>query len=337
MRISNVIIAVIPLALIGVLGWQAAHPPKAVTAASLFDQCYDETGDTLMSGYSETDPDIPQAWHRQVVKFLSARLGSPQNLPPDILALPDLPGLDGQPTLRMAMLHDRQSGAGKLFRAVQKQHDQTLDSLLSSGVKTREEVREILFMWLGVDGIDPESRGPFIDARELAFIEKLTGEKFYQIGRYPNPAAMAADGVKGIFRKIWFNSYARLMLQGPAGQLIAQNQATDFTHPMLDSAAIEKVAKVAKGIDAPADRLRYWQNIILVLMFASPAGLPQADMDLLDAAVKSSASDLDVRKVVVSLEPPPNQLFDRLGRRIRQQVTYGNRERYRMICYGFIK
>jgi Ca2+-binding RTX toxin-like protein len=50
-----------------------------------------------------------------------------------------------------------------------------------SPAELREAFERLMLRWAGVEGIDPNSRGPFVDARHLAFVEKFYGDTYRQV------------------------------------------------------------------------------------------------------------------------------------------------------------
>jgi hypothetical protein len=59
-------------------------------------------------------------------------------------------------------------------------------------------VSDLMLRWAGVDGIDPASRGSFVDARHLAFNEAFRGESFEQYGQ-PNPLREAGEYSEAVY------------------------------------------------------------------------------------------------------------------------------------------
>ena len=76
------------------------------------------------------------------------------------------------------------------------------------GLTPEEKVKQldnVLFKWAGVEGVDKDSRGQFIDARMLGAYEKISGKLFLQWGNNPNPSSPAANIIMGIMNK--FKNY----------------------------------------------------------------------------------------------------------------------------------
>lgn len=84
------------------------------------------------------------------------------------------------------------------------------------GLSLEEKAKQldnVLFKWAGVEGVDKDSRGQFIDARMLGVYEKISGKEFLQWGNNPNPSSPAANIIMGIMSKFKNYVYANIELQ----------------------------------------------------------------------------------------------------------------------------
>lgn len=79
--------------------------------------------------------------------------------------------------------------------------------------QTNQDIERILFRWAGVDNIDPDSRGWFINARALRFTEKFLANPFHQIKYYHNPMPYGAYGLKGTWEAMFRTIKANLIIQ----------------------------------------------------------------------------------------------------------------------------
>ncbi|MEZ0223179.1 MAG: hypothetical protein ACAH83_01385, partial [Alphaproteobacteria bacterium] len=121
----------------------------------------------------------------------------------EINALPNLEASGGLPDLHTAMRKFKEAGQDDLYDTLQHFSQRRFNDLFRADDAVRKEVRDILFIWAGVDNADANGRGPFIDARELAFVEKSRDEAFLQDGRYPNPAPIDAGNMREAFYTAW--------------------------------------------------------------------------------------------------------------------------------------
>ncbi len=108
------------------------------------------------------------------------------DVPDDIAALPDLAGYGTVRDLRQAMTLDATGNLKTLVAAYVAEPDEgQRHSLLD----------QIVYAWTGMDGLDPASRGSYVDARQLAALEKLLGDGFYQPGWGANPGSTAGKQI----------------------------------------------------------------------------------------------------------------------------------------------
>ncbi|MDI6761508.1 MAG: calcium-binding protein, partial [Thermodesulfobacteriota bacterium] len=124
-------------------------------------------------------------------------------VPAAIASLPDLQAYGNVYDLQQAMVRD---GSGQLKTLVEQ-------FIVATDISTRNTLMEqILFKWTGSDGISPTSRGPNIDARKLAVLERFFGVAFVGVGG-ANPNVNAAALLNQSYRGIFEMFYAGLMAQ----------------------------------------------------------------------------------------------------------------------------
>jgi Ca2+-binding RTX toxin-like protein len=156
----------------------------------------------------------------------------------DIAELPDVAGMGNVASLRQAMAKD---STGQLKGLVQQ--------WLNSTAATRDTViNNLIYRWAGVQDVDPASRGPYIDARKLAAIEALMGERFFQNGlgtfgpTINDPGIMVAEVMLSIYSK--FKSYVEQELNWPSEQLLLDKISLQLV-PADATAAAGSVAAIS--------------------------------------------------------------------------------------------
>ncbi|EGC16662.1 LysM peptidoglycan-binding domain-containing protein, partial [Kingella denitrificans] len=93
----------------------------------------------------------------------------------EIALLPNIRSFGNVPDLHQAMI-------------VNQKLKQAVETYLASNKKQRTaQIDSLIYLWTGVAGVPANSRGIYIDGRQLAALEALTGEPFLQLGRNPNP------------------------------------------------------------------------------------------------------------------------------------------------------
>ena len=114
-------------------------------------------------------------------------------IPERIKALPEVTAFGNLHNLRNAMSEN--SGLENMIK----------DYISLAPEEKAKQLDNVLFKWAGVEGVDKDSRGQFIDARMLGAYEKISGKPFLQWGNSPNPSLPAANIIMGIMNK--FKNY----------------------------------------------------------------------------------------------------------------------------------
>ena len=256
-----------------------------------------------------------------------------------INALPDLPASGGLPTLHYMMKMDKEAGNDDLFDTVTYVSQHHFEDLMRADDILRNKVRDILFIWAGVDNADPNNRGPFIDARELQFLEKMKDEPFLQDGLYPNPAPLDAGRLRTEFYEAWNGYYAQILRQLLAKDLYAAQPVAEGT--ALSASGLDKLSRHANDFASPEQKAAYWTNVVRMVepagillsgFAASPNGLA------LDKAIRVSAPTLSLEAILARAHQSPafkgERYTDRAGRPIGFSVSYLP-QKVRVVCYGF--
>lgn len=213
---------------------------------------------------------------------------------PQAFFLPTLRGYGTIPDLHIAMSLDN-AEAGNLLSLVEEIHSKTFAQTFDATGALTDDVRAIMFRWAGVDEIDPGSRGPYIDARELAFLEKLMGQAFLQRGHWSNPAVFAGYDLQEAFHIALNNVYARLAAQSAGGELFEgnwfYNVATDAFEGVtgLNQGRLDALETEAAALSTRAARQDFWENVVRMVEFSvSTANLSAPELAALQAAIADS-------------------------------------------------
>lgn len=243
-----------------------------------FDYCYDEQAavHTSLPPVQQDSLGLPQGWHQQIVQAISSERKSPDGLPAEITALPDLSGFRDVPNLHVRMAKD---DTATLFNAVRHLKKQETEALFSPSSDAHEDIKNILFMWLGVQNVDPRGRGHFIDGRELAFIERLTGEPFMQMYYFPNPLPVAATASKDVFAKAFYHYYG-MLVYAIAGPRLYDAKG------ILKPEAIAALRRQASEQKTPEAKSQFWQNV--VAMASAAPDSPENTLTL-DKAIRETS------------------------------------------------
>ena len=138
------------------------------------------------------------------------------NLKAETLFLPTLRGYGQLPDLFISMSQDP-TLLGMMRNLAQL--DTTNYQQFHGQMLAQLEI--LLYRWAGVETVSINSRGSFIDARKLTFLEKLTGEPFNQNGWGANPGPQAAKKLRSIWDSLFQELMGRVLVQGPMRSLFA--------------------------------------------------------------------------------------------------------------------
>lgn len=129
------------------------------------------------------------------------------------LFLPELRGYGTLPDLAIAMSQDSD---------LKDMVSDFVDGFsLANIADATATITDILYKWAAVDGVSSSSRGPYVDAQHLGFLEKLVGTEFLQYGLNPIPLGNAGTVLEQAYHSAFDMLSADLMMQTGAASLFA--------------------------------------------------------------------------------------------------------------------
>lgn len=166
-------------------------------------------------------------------------------------------------------------------------------------------VRDILFRWAAVEAVTPDSRGPNIDARELEFLEKYTGQPFLQRGHMSDPGQQAAADLKEAYHIVQKTAYARLIAQVTGDELFEGDWYYDISSDSivgatgLNEGTIDDLETLGLGM---ANKDIFWANVIRVIEYTIGVdNLSGGDQTYLENAIIATDNTLSLQGIVDSL------------------------------------
>lgn len=193
---------------------------------------------------------------------------------------------------------------GSLLSLLKAFSEKPLDELFADDGSIMDDVRAILFRWAGVDGTDPASRGAYVDARELAFLEAILGQGYQQGGSSANPGPAPSDILNEAFDMAENTLSARLMAQTAGKALftgdVSYNPLTDSFDGItgFNQSALDVL--LAKSLDplAVTDKTAFWMQVInAVDQTVGIANLTSGELQKLNATLASSDLTLTADQV----------------------------------------
>ena len=211
------------------------------------------------------------------------------------------------PDLHVAASIDNDvSDPDSLLSLLQNFDGSNFSQLFVDDSSVMDNVRDIMFRWAGVDDLDPTSRGQWVDARELAFLEALTGDGFIQsYGNTPNPGSASAEAVHRAFETALFPITAKLIAQASGSSLfndgVFYNPETDTFDGFTEFNQDTLDALLAISVDGTVvtDKTTFWVNVVnMVNHSVGVDNLSTTATAALEATLQASDSTLTIVSVL---------------------------------------
>lgn len=276
---------------------------------------------------------VHDVWFRY--SNMNSRFSGEFDLDDRASSLPDLRGYGAIPNLRIAMSLD-QDGAANLLDQVDQLAAIRFEKVFEKDGQAAEVVRDILFTWAGVNDMAPDGRGPFVDGRELAFLEKLTDQIYLQRGIHPNPFGRAGNKLGNLFEYVYDLYHARLLSQ-VIGEEIFRFEEGYALHPGstpglksaydLESDEFEGIVGLKPaGIraleiiaGAASDPDHVWEIALRVIEFSVGLdALPAEDLALLSHSLEASGAS-PLAAYTLALQAVRQRLQDTVQRQERRK------------------
>ncbi|MDE1152397.1 MAG: hypothetical protein PW788_07665 [Micavibrio sp.] len=212
------------------------------------------------------------------------------------MLLPQFRGYGVLGDLYQSMARDN-NGQNNLRMQVQSLANLPFDALVADPYAYEDRVNNILYRWARADGIDPHSRGPNMDARQLRMLEMLMGEKFVQIGAggLDNPLFWAGLDMHHAYNELLSHFLAALSVQVYGGYFFTGSPSYDANGDTMHGVKglnIEKINIIAGLIgksDSVTIRKRAWVEVARIIEFGTAKnGVPEEDFRALDAIIARS-------------------------------------------------
>jgi len=207
------------------------------------------------------------------------------------LFLPDLRGYGTLPQLAVAMSQDS---------TLKGMVSDFADDFAATGFASvsSSDVASLLYQWAGVESVDPISRGLYVNAQQLEFLEHLFGQNFFQVNtQSANPESQAAADIDQSWSKVLEQFKDQLALQAGGSSLFANPVAYDaWTGAVTGTTSLSHTGIEALDTNAPSpgsDNLAYWVNVAHFLdTIAGLSSLTSTENGWLNDAVQASDSGL---------------------------------------------
>lgn len=257
-----------------------------------------------------------------------------------VLALPEQRGYGSVPNLSLAM-----SAKPELLKSVQELSSIPIEKAFLDFNKYLAQFDQILYLWAGVEKIDPQSRGPWVDARQLALMETITGKKFNHMSGTSNPPRMAGAGIGKAYDHMRASCLARFLTQSGGSSLfqggITYDRLSDDLFfsgsgdvPALSLPVIERLKAESENTK---DKLSYWTSALFYIHQVR-GSLDNIDLPVanaLDSAIKNISPQLtfnELAKKYISVLPcAPCFEHQKVGDSVAKKTKIAERAVYREV------
>lgn len=223
-----------------------------------------------------------------------------------------LPSLRGYGALRHLFIaesldNDDKDPDSLLMLNMRLTNSLSLEYLLLNWDKVEADVEKILFRWAKADKVDPQSRGPHIDARRLAFYEAYRGEKFRQTGYFvkhfgidyfglKNPMPYAAKYTNAIYAYLLTYNTVDLTMQILGKDILYKPRYNLYRdhfsrRSLIKPDGIERIKSIARNAD---DSDEVWMRVVQIMAYTK--GLEKLNIMerfMLTQAVKETSDTLE--------------------------------------------
>lgn len=136
-------------------------------------------------------------------------------------------------------------------------------SRFADGASLDNDVAEILWTWAGVEGVNPTSRGDYIDARTLGFMEAFFGNEFLQGGQTSSPGEGASSLLMETWDILFRNLKAQLIFQsGGNGVFDAASSYNVFSGNLEGALSVTSDGADLLEAGAPTTGIEsYWASV----------------------------------------------------------------------------
>ena len=135
------------------------------------------------------------------------------SVPDDVTTLSNLSGYGVVRDLWQAIALDTSSTLKTLVASYQTETDEG---------QRRSLVNDIIYHWASADTVAPQSRGSYVDARQLVALEHFLGDGFYQTDWGVNPGDTAGKKISTAFTELSNSMFLQLEAQTQFTDLYAQ-------------------------------------------------------------------------------------------------------------------
>ncbi|PCJ99994.1 MAG: hypothetical protein COA45_04050 [Zetaproteobacteria bacterium] len=152
------------------------------------------------------------------------------------LYLPTLRGFGDVKDLHIAMSMDE-----TLLLMVQEIAVADAATLFDPTFDLNSKIEAVLYRWAGVDSVDPNSRGDYVDARQLEFFEQYLGDEYLEYDFFENPGVNAGNIVTGMFGSLTQSILPQILVQSAASSFFNNDVFYSVETGQVENSSIDEI------------------------------------------------------------------------------------------------
>jgi Ca2+-binding RTX toxin-like protein len=235
------------------------------------------------------------------------------------LFLPTLRGYGNMTDLHIGMSMDNGDASTSLFSQVTTLVSRESTDIIMNWKDVKSDFIDILYNWAGVENVVSTSRGPYVDAKKLAFLEAYTGSNFINgaASSLPSnqPESAQAREIDSQFNELVDRLLGNFMIQTSMSEVMTGDLSYDpvndnisgwtTTTHALSTEYLDTLTQYAISLPDTASRLQFWTGYAGLLrgidISAGTEGglnyaITAAEENILDAAIQLSDASLSWHK-----------------------------------------
>lgn len=237
--------------------------------------------------------------------------------------LPNIRGLATISELHIALSLDNDtSDSDSLMSIAQDIASYNFSEILENWSAVKAKIEDLLYRWAEVDDVDLDSRGPYVNARQVGFIEKYLGQQFIDAsGAGGNLGIIQAEEMEELWNDDLFPHFLISFLsQLPSFRLVDGTYILEETRmtgvTTIDPDALDELEIIATNLSTTAEREDFWVGVGEFLLAATESNnstsgllLSSTEQNKLKTAIENSdasltwdESDHDIAGGITSIE-----------------------------------
>jgi hypothetical protein len=222
------------------------------------------------------------------------------------LFLPTLKGFGNLPDLHIAMSQDQV--LFEQLKDITYSLSTNTDDRLKNSDLLKSDFEKLLFRWAKCDQIKTDFRGPYVNAQQLIYIEKMTGSPYGETAQYPH--SDPPNKVSGLTIDQTFKMFAKPQMAFIINQIIAEKlydqkptynlMSGEMSNGHLSLNGIQYLETLASSL--PIDqRKKFWTEMVNIILPVKEKNILEADeISRLNESISKTLPSENLQSIVTN-------------------------------------